>query len=325
MSLPLFHTPGTIVFLDDDPDYLDMLALVLPAHWQVELYLRPQDCIARLQAEPPIWEADAWTQQQIIDRWRAGMPLIPQILKYWDDSRRYTLARVLVVDYSMPAMDGLQVLDNIVDWPGARVLLTGQADEQIAVNAFNRGLIDQFIAKQSPDISRRLIEALERLLTTTSERQSRSWRATLSPDQLALLRNPSVSADIAQGVGRRWVEHAVIGEPFGILGMEENGQVSWLQLEAARHLGELAELAEAAGMNAQAVADVRQGRKLTDLELCQSLGRGSTAATLSPALPFGRDGSLLGALFPVESEHLPDPQNCWGAWLRSRPARTVHE
>ena len=29
MTFPLFHRPGTVVFLDDDPDYLEMLALVL--------------------------------------------------------------------------------------------------------------------------------------------------------------------------------------------------------------------------------------------------------------------------------------------------------
>ena len=45
MSFPLFHRPGTVVFLDDDPDYLEMLALVLPRHWHVKLFLRPAECI----------------------------------------------------------------------------------------------------------------------------------------------------------------------------------------------------------------------------------------------------------------------------------------
>jgi CheY-like chemotaxis protein len=325
MSFPLLHTPGTITFLDDDPDYLDMLALVLPSQWHVELFMRPEECIARLQAEPPRWEADAWRQQQIIDRWRDGMPLIPQILKYWrEQPDRYDLTRVLVVDYSMPAMDGLQVLDGIVDWPGSRVLLTGQADEQIAVNAFNRGLIDQFIAKQTPDISRRLVEAIQRLLVTTSDRQSRSWRATLTPEQIALLRNPAVTRELTEGVARRWVEHLVIGEPFGILGMDGGGAVQWLQLEDPSHLADLAELAEAAGLPPQAVNDVRQGRKLADLELRQSLGQ-SEPAVLSPAFPLGRNGELLGALFEVDPVHTPDPEQCYDAWLARQPARQVKE
>ncbi len=35
MNLSLFQTPGTIVFLDDDPGYLDMLSLVLPQDWRL--------------------------------------------------------------------------------------------------------------------------------------------------------------------------------------------------------------------------------------------------------------------------------------------------
>ena len=66
MTFPLFHSPGTVVFLDDDPDYLEMLALVLPRHWHLRLFLRPTDCIAHLLQEPPFWEADAWNQQQLI-------------------------------------------------------------------------------------------------------------------------------------------------------------------------------------------------------------------------------------------------------------------
>src|SRR6185369_1896272 len=181
VSLSLFHRPGTVVFLDDDPDYLEMLALVLPRHWHIKLFLRPVECINYLQQEPPFWEADAWNQQQLIDHWREGKRLIPQILGYWSQyTERYALTRVCVVDYSMPGMDGLQALGELVDWPGSRVLLTGQADEQVAVRAFNRGLIDQFIAKQTPDISRRLIEAVEHLLATPNARHAQTWRVTLS-------------------------------------------------------------------------------------------------------------------------------------------------
>ena len=43
MSFPLFHRPGAIVFLDDDPAYLEMLAMVLPRQWHVKLVLRTQE------------------------------------------------------------------------------------------------------------------------------------------------------------------------------------------------------------------------------------------------------------------------------------------
>lgn len=323
MNYPLFHRPGTIVFLDDDPDYLEMLALVLPRHWHVKLFLRPAECINYLQQEPPFWEADAWNQQQLIDQWRAGKPLIPQILGYWSKyTERYALARVCVVDYSMPAMDGLQALAELVDWPGSRVLLTGQADEQIAVRAFNRGLIDQFIPKQIPDISRKLIDAVEHLLATPNARHAQTWRATLSPEQNALLRLPSVGRDLAAFSARRWVEHVVIGDPFGVLGMDAAGHASWLQLEAPQGLAALAELAQLEKVPAAGLEDIRAGRSLANLELRQALEPQSTVE-LAPAFALGQRDTLLGALFAIAPSHGPDPANGFTHWLARQEERRV--
>jgi CheY-like chemotaxis protein len=324
MSFPLFHRPGAVVFLDDDRDYLEMLALVLPRHWHVKLFVRPVECINYLQQEPPFWEADAWNQQQLIDQWRAGKPLIPQVLAYWSKyTERYALTRVCVVDYSMPGMDGLQALGELLDWPGSRVLLTGQADEQVAVRAFNRGLIDQFIAKQSTDITRRLVDAVEHLLATPNARHAQTWRVTLSPEQNALLRIPSISRDLNALAAKQWVEYVVIGNPFGVLGMDASGRISWLQLETSEALAALAELAQLEGVPAAGIADIRAGRKLANLELRQALGW-AEPPQLTAAFPVGEhDAALLGALFPIDSAHGPDPKNSYSRWLARQDKRKV--
>lgn len=324
MTFPLFHRPGTVVFLDDDPDYLEMLALVLPRHWHLRLFLRPTDCIAQLLQEPPFWEADAWNQQQLIALWREGKPLIPQVLAYWSRyTERYALSRVCVVDFSMPGMDGLQVLAELGDWPGSRVLLTGQADEQVAVRAFNRGLIDQFIPKQTQDISRRLVEAVEKLLFTAHARHAQIWRSTLTQEQNALLRAPGVDTWLAAYSAKHWVEHVVIGAPFGVLGMDAAGQVSWLQLETPQGLDALAELAVLAGVPPAGVDELRQGSKLADIELRQALSSSGPPA-LVPATPIG-DAGLLGAVFPVEAPGVPDPDNSYTRWLARQPKRHVQD
>lgn len=326
MSTPLFHRPGTVVFLDDDPDYLEMLALVLPRQWHVKLFLRPADCIAYLLQEPPFWEADAWNQQQLIEHWRAGTPLIPQVLAYWAKyTERYALSRVCVVDFSMPGMDGLQALSELGDWPGSRVLLTGQADEQMAVRAFNRGLIDQFIPKQSPDISRRLVEAVDKLLRTPHPRHAQIWRATLTQEQAAVLRRDGIGDALAAFCARRWVEYVMIGEPFGVLGMDAAGDVSWLQLETREGLQALAELAEIAGVDGPGVAAIRRGEQLANLELRQALSSTEPIALL-PAFEVGQGGEpLLAAVFPVRANNGPDPDNSYAKWLGRQEARHVHE
>jgi CheY-like chemotaxis protein len=325
MTFPLFHRPGTVVFLDDDPDYLEMLALVLPRHWHLRLFLRPSECISHLLQEPPFWEADAWNQQQLVDLWREGKPLIPQVLAYWSRyTERYALSRVCVVDFSMPGMDGLQALAELGDWPGSRVLLTGQADEQVAVRAFNRGLIDQFIPKQTPDISRRLVEAVERLLFTSHARHAQTWRSTLNQEQSALLRAPGVDAWLTAFCARHWVEHVVIGEPFGVLGMDAAGRIGWLQLETRQGLQALAELAEVAGVAASGVEEIRAGGQLADVELRQALSS-SQRVSLVPAIAIGDAGELLGALFTVEAPAGPDPDNSYSRWLSRQPKRQVQD
>jgi CheY-like chemotaxis protein len=326
MTFPLFHRPGTVVFLDDDPDYLEMLALVLPRQWHIKLFLRPAECIAYLLQEPPFWEADAWNQQQLIELWREGKPLIPQILGYWAKyTERYALSRVCVVDFSMPGMDGLQALHELGDWPGSRVLLTGQADEQVAVRAFNRGLIDQFIPKQTQDISRRLIEAVDRLLFTSHARHAQTWRVTLTPEQNALLRIAGVDAWLSAFCAKHWVEHVVIGQPFGVLGMDANGKIGWLQLETREGLAALAELAVEAGVPADGVAEIRAGGRLADIELRQALSSTQPVA-LVPTVQVGEGSSaLLGALFPVEPAFGPDPNNSYNRWLARQPKRQVQD
>jgi CheY-like chemotaxis protein len=325
MSFPLFHRPGTIVFLDDDPDYLEMLAMVLPRQWHVKLFMRPGACISYLQQEPPFWEADAWNQQQLVERWREGKPLIPQVLAYWSKyTERYALTRVCVVDYSMPGMDGLQALGELVDWPGSRVLLTGQADEQVAVRAFNRGLIDQFIPKQTPDISRRLIESVDHLLATPHARHAQIWRAALKPDESALLRSGDVARELAAFAGKRWVEHVVLSDPFGVLGMDAAGNVGWLQLETPAGLRAQSELAELEGMGPAALDDIRNGRRIANLELRQALG-GRGPIELGTAFPITADGSLVGALFPLDPVHCPDPSSSYANWLARQEKRQVQD
>lgn len=58
---------------------------------------------------------------------------------------------VLVIDYDMPGMTGIELCKKIKNHPVKKVLITGQADHKIAVDAFNQGLIDRFILKGSDD------------------------------------------------------------------------------------------------------------------------------------------------------------------------------
>lgn len=324
MTLSLSCSPGAVSFLDDDADFLEMMGLVMPRGLHIDLFLRPGDCVAHLQGQRMRFEADQWRQQEIVDRWRKYCaPMIPQILRYWAAERaRYGLTQVLVIDYAMPAVNGVELLRSLSDWPGARILLTGQADEQIAVDAFNGGLIQQFIPKQSTDLTQRLLAAIRRLQGLVAARTAHVWRSTLKPRQSALLGYTSVARDLSRLMERRrWVEHVIIGAPFGILGRDAGGHAEWLQLEPVSGLDELAELADGSVATPAALDDIRRGRQLVDLELRQMLGQ-PLPATLRDAFPIGSDEPLLGALFPLGREHGTE-SSTHEAFLASQPPRRL--
>ena len=304
MTFPLYRRPGAVVFLDDDPDYLQMLAEVMPADWYVRLLMSPLACIDLLLAETALLESDAWQQQDIINRWRDGAPLIAGILDYWqkDGSARFELTQVCVVDYAMPAMSGLQVVGELQAWPGARVLLTGRVEQQLAISAFNRGLIERFVPKQSSELRLRLTEAITALLPRPLERYQQLWRATMSREQHAWLGDATLSAQLQKLAEQEsWIEHVVIGAPFGVLALDSQGRASWLQLESAANLPELADMAQSEGWDEQAVQDIRAGRALVDLEVRLALG-GEYQPQSQPTFLLGpKEHAVHAALFRLAS------------------------
>lgn len=326
MTFSLHRRPGGIVFLDDDPDYLEMLAEVMPSDWYIRLLLRPVECIHLLMQEAPQWDADAWRHQEIINRWRDGIPLIPQILQYWkeDGKARFALTQVCVVDYAMPAMSGLQVLSELTGWTGSRVLLTGRVEEQLAVSAFNRGLIERFVPKQSPDLRLRLTKTIEGLLDLPDPRHQQTWRATLLREQHAQLCNPVISQALDDlAIQERWIEHIVIGAPFGVLALDGKGCTSWLQLEPSGKLPELAEMAESEGWDRAVVEDVRAGKKLIDLELQLALGVGRKPRS-EPAFSLsGEPATLHAALFRLDETVSPGQENSHENFIANLGKRTL--
>lgn len=324
MKFPIYRRPGGVVFLDDDPAYLEMLAEVMPEHWPVRLFTRPADCIRYLEQEPAELEADSWRHKDILDRWHNGQNLIAQILSYWREAGpwRFGLSQVCVVDYSMPAMNGLQVLERLAGWPGARVLLTGRADEQIAVAAFNASLIEQYVPKQASEISRRLARSIQQLLDGAWGLQAQAWRASLSREQMAVISMPPVGRRLqALAEQHRWVEHVVIGDPFGVLALDDAGQAAWLQLEHQSRLGELAELAASAGVGDADLDQIRCGYCLFDGEF--QLAIGSDHGELNEAMSLGP--GVLAALSRPPRALSPGPNKGYALFLREKGTRPIDD
>lgn len=301
-----------------------MLAHTLPARWHARFFQRPLQCLDQLRDELPRYKADAWYQQSIVNRWHKNEPLITQLLHYWSTSApRHELSGVLVIDYAMPGKDGLQVLRELQGWPGARILLTGQADAHLGVQAFNEGLIDQFIEKQSPGLAQLLTRAVQQLHDAAIARLAGIWQSTLTQAQHAALGEPATRARLlrlARWAG--WVEYVSIGDPFGILALGGDGQVYWTQLEFSDHLQASARQAALRGVAPDVAQALREGRALSDLHLQDALGQARTPRC-AKAFSLGAQQRLRAAVFPLNGAGLPDMGGGYNAFLARQPHRHV--
>ena len=296
----LHHRPGSVAILDHQLDQLERLHTELPRDWNVLTFASPNSCLNHLQQEPPRWEADLWAQQRIVERWRAGVPLVPQILRYWNSHpHRRLLTQACVCDDMLPGVDGLELFSELVDWPGYRILLNCSDDEDAAADALNSGLIDAHLARQVPQLAAPLTDVVKALLDQPDFRFEQIWSATFSSRQLELLGNPSVAENLRNFAQRSWVEWIAIGQPFGILGIDRIGNVSWLQLVAS---GELADPALASSVYAEPPSrhDISDSFSLNEPKLLEGAGS-ATPGRVVPVFSVGARSELLAAIQPLDT------------------------
>jgi CheY-like chemotaxis protein len=324
MKFPLYHRPSALVFLDDETPYLEMLAMVLPGDWCIRFHTRKDDFLAQAQAQTLLWEEDIALHQEIFNKWYQGEPLPALILEYWrNEGQRYDLPNTAVVDYAMPAATGLDVLKDCALWPKHRVLLTGKADEHIAVAAFNDGLIDRFVTKQRPELVQHLISVLRQLQQAPLDTHESIWRNALRRSQQQALQDRVVQQSLNEWLkAKHCVEYVVIPEPFGVLALDASAHVHWLQFEMHKDLAVAVDLAGAAGQSSDVLAAIAKGEVLSDAEWLQSIG--STAPPqAAPAFAWGTGGYLLAAHFPQPELGVVGVSH--RAFLAGLSARTVDE
>lgn len=281
--------------VDDDEDFLELVRACLPGLWHTSLFADSDQFLRHLKVEPPFWEADAWNQQEIVRRWReAGASLAVELVSYWSKyTERYALTKVCIVDQVMPKASGLEVLRQLRGWHGQRVLLTGKADDSLAIRAFNEGLIDRFVRKEHGRPISTLFDLVQDLQYRADQRLDQVWRASLSVHQSGVLQHPDVAHALRAYLESRVVEHIVIGQPFGVLGLSADGVVKWVPLM---------------------LCEGNTPRELTDYGIRVELGLSPASAAVGPTETFGSDQTgLVGCTFDIDAGL---GSHGYASWLR---------
>lgn len=299
-NFPLVLLPKRVVFVDDDQDFLEVVRFAIPRDFSRTFISDPHRALLALTQEAPYW-AELETLMMTAHQARIEGLGEPHVYAnaYFNDWRRFHVTTVLVVDYAMPGMTGVQMVKSLDPTPCRRVLLTGEADASTAISAFNEGAIHKFIPKATPDITAQLRSSVEEMHATVCEHFGQLIRPTLTSDQLALLQAPAVVQGLWKKVtDLQWVEHVVVGQPFGLLGKSATGPLQWLQLETPESLGDLSEAVGQYGYTREERKRIELGEVVTAAELFAHL-QAPYPKQLLLAEPLSTTPVLLGAVIDL--------------------------
>jgi len=164
-KIPLCFYPTQIVFVDDNPDFLDALSMAFSKQFNVQVftdtdsalsyineYQREADLIANDEKPKPQGDSDAWVKRV----------LTHQNIKRFDAQRAKEVS-VLVVDYSMPSMNGIEFCEKIKNLSIKKILLTGYATPADAISAFNKNTIHYYLKKNDGNMLQDLEVAIHQL------------------------------------------------------------------------------------------------------------------------------------------------------------------
>lgn len=171
---PFFH-PTSILALDDDPLFLESLVFQFCDDVSCQTFSRTDAALEHLinqAGQHPCYSR----MYDLVALPSAGLRAamrnpsdallcadVSGLRSIIDDPGRHLRVSVAIVDYDMPEMDGLEFCRAIRDLPVKKILLSGKAGLEVAVDAFNNGLIDYFLQKQDQNATQALRSAIQRL------------------------------------------------------------------------------------------------------------------------------------------------------------------
>lgn len=194
-KIPLYFYPTQIVFVDDNPEFLETLTLAFSGQFSVKSfdntdaalkyineYQREAKLVANDEKPKLQGDSDAWVKRV----------LTHQNIKRFDEMRVKEVS-VLVVDYSMPTMNGIEFCENIKNSAIKRILLTGFATPSEAVKAFNNNTIHYYLKKNDENMLKELEEAIQQLQHAYFNELSSSLKAEAIDSETPFFADPQLA------------------------------------------------------------------------------------------------------------------------------------
>lgn len=258
-SIPTGYFPSTALFLDDNRDFLLNFVLQLDEGVAYRIFDNPTSALDYIHHKG--------CQQELLEEHAAGLgsahPKLSDLHQIIYNPNRFAEISVVVVDYAMPGMNGLEFCRRIENEHIKKILLTGQADETQAIEAFNEGLIHRYIKKNDINAAEQITKSIYALQLQYFQAKSDTLVHRLPVTLPACLHDKKFASFFRELCEKNQVaEYYLLDEVGSFLLLDEDANTSFFLLQDEASLGEEVARAEKEGVDASLVQALAQGRKI---------------------------------------------------------------
>ncbi|HEX4325825.1 MAG TPA: response regulator [Burkholderiales bacterium] len=236
MNMTLMSWPARIACIDDSTNFLQSIASRITSmgpNYTCDLFDEGRTAIEVLLETIP--ENNGGRTSEVFrdfDAARGNFDVkLDDLHRISQSIERFMTPAIVLVDYSMPDIDGLAVCAALREKAAQLILFTGQADESVGLAAFNDGLIDYFLPK-GPDAGKMLPKVLERSMRKYFQGQCKFAADLIRMNPGSVLNDSALEVliDRVKGEGG-FTEHYYVSNPEGFLLVRADGSAGRLIIE----------------------------------------------------------------------------------------------
>lgn len=248
-ELPLIYHPTNLYWVDDDSLFLEIVVDRYKEHYGIKTSSGPNDALNYFKSYESYFEkSDFLRGYNEVESYDLANHLpvnldFNSLRKWYEYTNRHDEIAVIIVDYRMPVMDGIELCRKLSHVPAKKILLTGEADLQEAVIAFNDGIIDCFIRKDDPIVDVSLATHINKLSVEYFIKQTRPIFHHIEADFKLPHSDPIFVNFINEFVERRgYLEYYLADKNGGLMLRNGKSEGAYLVVHTARTLNDFVEL-----------------------------------------------------------------------------------
>lgn len=266
-STPISYFPSTTLFINDGHDFLLNVLLGLDDGTAYRTFDLPEKALAYIHHKgselthivDQSWPGYTQSKRCPLTDQRMDRSFAMMHAEIYN-RQRFSEISVVVVDYSLPLMDGLSFCRQLDNSNIRRILLIDESDEAIAINACQVGLIDRYINKNDVNAALKIKKCIDELQWLYFKSMSEIILRLLSLTSPSCIKDPGFAQFFLKlrddhGI----VEFYLVDNSGCFLLLDENANISFLIVKLEKDIRQHYERAAKSGICGDILEKINRG------------------------------------------------------------------